>query len=228
MGALRQEFEAAREASPCVLHLRGIASVAGDGPRTLVIALWRSYPSATLFTISKMNMQPCGKRASCPRFVVSLDSDHSATFQIGCGGFPPPWKSLGYRAHMFKSHTLFIITHTQSRIPQNVSPHLQDPTAPSLYRAFPCRCPKLTTSKRRRSAGPRQRRSRRTPRRLALHVLGRGRRRWSEVRNLVRRRRRGSRRERRIVGEGASVGPAVLHARGARACMYVCMYACIY
>ncbi|CAM9360776.1 unnamed protein product, partial [Ascophyllum nodosum] len=29
MGALRQEFEAAREASPCVLHLRGIASVAG-------------------------------------------------------------------------------------------------------------------------------------------------------------------------------------------------------
>ena len=32
-GAFRQEFEAAREASPCVLHIRGIASLAGDNPR---------------------------------------------------------------------------------------------------------------------------------------------------------------------------------------------------
>lgn len=30
-GALRQEFRAAVEASPCVLHLRGIASLAGEG-----------------------------------------------------------------------------------------------------------------------------------------------------------------------------------------------------
>lgn len=29
-GALRQEFRAAVEASPCVLHLRGIASLAGE------------------------------------------------------------------------------------------------------------------------------------------------------------------------------------------------------